>query len=66
MYLFSCTGFSLLHALFPLVAASGGYSLAAEHELPIAEASLVEEYELQGARASAVAVHSSVAATPEL
>ena len=65
---FNCIYLAVLgfHPLFPLVAASGGYSLFVEHELPIAEASLVAEYELQGARASAVAVHSSVAATLEL
>ena len=56
----------MLRGLFSLVAASGGYSLVAEHELLIAVAFLVAEYELQGARASVVAVHSSVVATPEL
>ena len=66
LYLFSGTGSLLLHALFSLVAASGGYSLVVEHELLVAEASLVVEYELQGARASVVAVHSSVVATPGL
>ena len=45
-----CTG-------FPLIAASGGYSLVAVCGLLIVVASIVAEHGLQGAQASVVADH---------
>ena len=46
----------LCREVFSLVVASGGYSLAAEHRVFIAVASVVAEQGLQGAQAPVVAV----------
>ena len=43
IFIFDCTGSSLLYVDFSLVAESGGYSLVAVHGLLIAVASLVAE-----------------------
>ena len=46
LFIYGCTGSSLLLLGFSLVAASGGYSLAAVPGLLIAVASLVSEHSL--------------------
>ena len=61
-YFLGCAGSSLLLG-FSLVGVSKGYSVAAVRGLLSAEVSLVVEHGLWGARASAVAAHSSVVCT---